>query len=211
MATAPAEMAMFPLQSVLFPGDDLPLHVFEERYRRLVADCLAADGRFGVVLIARGSEVGGVDERCDVGTTARIVRAQPLSDGRWRLLAVGEERIAVHRWLDDNPYPRAEVTAFGDDGDEADAASYTEARRLVTRARALLCELGGPPMREVSDDELTGGWTLCREAPLGAFDRQRLLATASVRARLELLCGLCAETTEDLAALITGRGGAPEA
>ena len=51
-------LPMFPLSTVLFPHAALPLHVFEARYRRLMADCLAGDGSFGVVLIARGPEVG---------------------------------------------------------------------------------------------------------------------------------------------------------
>ena len=100
-------MPMFPLGSVLVPGLLLPLHVFEPRYRALVHDVLAADGRFGVTLIERGSEVGGGDERTAVGTAAQIVQAEESPDGRWGILAVGEERIRVLRWLDDDPYPRA--------------------------------------------------------------------------------------------------------
>ena len=80
---------MFPLSSVLFPGAELPLHVFEPRYRELTDDCLAGDGEFGVVLIARGSEVGGGDQRFGVGTVAHIEAASPFDDGRWALLAEG--------------------------------------------------------------------------------------------------------------------------
>ena len=65
-------LGMFPLSTVLFPQAGLPLHVFEERYRTLMAECLDGDGEFGVVLIARGSEVGGGDQRVDIGTVARI-------------------------------------------------------------------------------------------------------------------------------------------
>ena len=66
-------IGMFPLGTVLLPGAVLPLHVFEPRYRALVADCLAGEQEFGVVLIERGSEVGGVDVRRDIATVARIV------------------------------------------------------------------------------------------------------------------------------------------
>src|SRR5690606_29548107 len=100
---------MFPLGSVLVPGMVLPLHVFEPRYRALVRDCLAGDGEFGVVLIARGSEVGGGDVRTDAGTLARIVRVDEADDGRFAVVAVGLRRIRVVRWLDDDPYPRAEL------------------------------------------------------------------------------------------------------
>jgi Lon protease-like protein len=106
---------MFPLGTVLVPGGLLPLHVFEPRYRRMVADCLAGDRRFGVVLIERGSEVGGGDVRTDVGTMARIVQAEEAPDGRWGLVALGVERIRVDAWLPDDPYPRAETSEWPDE------------------------------------------------------------------------------------------------
>ena len=84
---------MFPLHTVLFPGVALPLHVFEPRYRALTRHCLDGDGRFGVVLIERGSEVGGGDARLSVGTCARIVEAAELPDGRWVLMVLGVERV----------------------------------------------------------------------------------------------------------------------
>ena len=111
---------MFPLSAVLFPGAPLALHVFEPRYRELVHHCLDGDGQFGVVLIARGSEVGGGDERFGVGTMARITAASPFDDGRWALRAEGTTRFAVDRWLPDAPYPVAEVTGLADDADDAD-------------------------------------------------------------------------------------------
>ncbi|HKA85142.1 MAG TPA: LON peptidase substrate-binding domain-containing protein, partial [Acidimicrobiales bacterium] len=101
---------MFPLGTVLVPGMVLPLHVFEPRYRRMVNDSRTHhDSTFGVVLIERGSEVGGGDVRTDVGTLARILRAEELPDGRWILGALGIHRIRVDRWLPDDPYPRAEI------------------------------------------------------------------------------------------------------
>ena len=84
-------LAMFPLGTVLLPGAVLPLHVFEPRYRTLVADCLAGEPEFGVVLIERGSEVGGGDVRRDVGTVARIVEVAELPDGRSALVTVGTD------------------------------------------------------------------------------------------------------------------------
>ncbi|MEY3360946.1 MAG: hypothetical protein RL531_665, partial [Actinomycetota bacterium] len=82
-------LPMFPLGTALLPGAMLPLHVFEERYRALVEHCLARDGEFGVVLIERGSEVGGGDRRFAVGTLARIVEAGRFPDGRYALVATG--------------------------------------------------------------------------------------------------------------------------
>lgn len=119
-----AKLAMFPLGSVLFPTMVLPLHVFEERYRALARDCLAGDREFGVVLIERGSEVGGGDVRTDVGTVARIVEAEEYPDGRFGLVAVGVRRIVVDEWLPDDPYPRADVHDWPDaDATDPGAAS----------------------------------------------------------------------------------------
>jgi len=94
---------MFPLGTVLLPGGAVALHVFEDRYRALVADCLAGDGRFGVVLIERGSEVGGGDRRVAVGTEAAIEAATSFDDGRFGLLARGLRRLEVVQWLGERP------------------------------------------------------------------------------------------------------------
>ena len=102
-------LPMFPLGAVLFPHASMPLHVFEPRYRALMRDCLAGDHRFGVVLIARGSEVGGGDERTTLGTRGVITEAIELADGRWVLEVEGEARIEVTEWLPDDPYPVALV------------------------------------------------------------------------------------------------------
>ena len=102
-------LPMFPLGTVLFPHAALPLHIFEERYRALVETCLRGDGRFGVVLIERGYEVGGGDARFGVGTIARIVEAARTPDGRYLLATVGTDRFRIKKWLDDDPFPRAEI------------------------------------------------------------------------------------------------------
>ena len=100
---------MFPLSAVLFPHASMPLHVFEPRYRELMRDCLAGDARFGVVLIERGSEVGGGDERSGLGTRGVITKSVELPDGRWVLQLEGEAVIEVEQWLPDDPYPVALV------------------------------------------------------------------------------------------------------
>src|ERR1700712_2036566 len=103
----PKAMPMFPLGTVLFPHAALPLHLFEDRYRAMAETCLRGAGLFGVVLIERGFEVGGGDQRFAVGTVARIVEAAQTPDGRYLLATVGTERLRVKKWLDDEPFPRA--------------------------------------------------------------------------------------------------------
>ncbi len=211
---------MFPLGSVLVPGMILPLHVFEPRYRALVRDCTAGAGEFGVVLIERGSEVGGGDARSDVGTMARIVQADELSDGRYAVGAVGMRRIRVTSWLADEPYPRADVVDWPDDEAEgadgiADgsepgsgvAALVAEVAGLLRRTAALQIELGEPaPPLDVAlaDDPLVAGYQATALGPLGAFDKQSLLAARSVLARLEMLRRMLGEHVELAQARLAG-------
>ena len=171
---------MFPLGTVLFPSLVLPLHVFEPRYRTLTRDCLDRDRAFGVVLIERGSEVGGGDARTDVGTVARILEAKELDDGRWVLATVGVRRIRVEHWLPDDPYPRAEVEPW-----EEPPPGDIEIGGLVRRLRRVLglsAELGEaapPATMELSEDPALATYQV---AALAA-DRPRPAAGARHRDR----------------------------
>jgi Lon protease-like protein len=188
-------LPMFPLGTVLLPGMVLPLHVFEPRYRQLVQDCQAGDGEFGVVLIERGSEVGGGDVRTDVGTVAKIAQVQALPDGRYVLATVGARRLRVERWLDDDPYPRAEVVDWPevapDDGEGDEQRRTIEA--LVRRAAALRTELGeqAPPVGlELVDDPVLAVYQAMLATAAGPADLQALLAAPTVSdraAQLEIL------------------------
>ena len=195
-------LPMFPLGSVLVPSAGLPLHVFEPRYRALVRDCLAGAREFGVVLIARGSEVGGEDVRTDAGTVARIVEAVELPDGRWAVAAVGVRRVRVRAWLPDDPYPIAEVEDWPDpvpgDGYEAALAACTARLR---RALALAAEAGdatAPATIELSDDPVLAGYQAATVAPIGPLDRQHLLTAETPDLRVELLGDLLRDAIEVL-------------
>lgn len=193
---------MFPLGTVLLPSAVLPLHVFEPRYRALVRDCLAADRELGIVLIARGSEVGGEDERTDAGTVARIIEAVELPDGRWAIGTVGVRRLRVLDWLPDDPYPRAEVEDWPDPDPGPDHGSTLE--RTVTvlrRVLALATEAGdqsAPVTIELNDDPVLAGYQAAGVAPIGPHDRQRLLVAPSPDARLALLEEMLQEIAEVL-------------
>ena len=198
-------LPMFPLESVVFPASFLPLHVFEERYRRLTRDCLDGDREFGVVLIERGREVGGGDVRTDVGTVVSIVEAEEAPDGRWALGCFGVRRLRVDHWLPDDPYPRAEVEDLieGAWTDAADAA-FADADRLVRRSLALRAELDEPAAPidvALSADPPAAAWQLASLAPLGPLDRQLLLAVDDPADRLHLL----ARMTDEACAVLSQR------
>lgn len=183
---------MFPLGSVLFPHGALPLHVFEPRYRALVEDCLAGDREFGVVLIERGSEVGGGDTRFGIGTVARIVEASQFPDGRYALVTIGVRRLRVHEWLPDDPYPCAIVEDLADDvvdGTELGGARDAVEQRL-RRVLALATELGAavaPGDVRLDDDPVRAGFEACGLAPIGSLDAQRLLEIDDPAVRLARL------------------------
>ena len=137
------ELAMFPLESVLLPGDDLPLRIFEPRYSELVRDCLdSAEPRFGVVLISRGREVGGGDRRCDVGTLARIAECVDAGAGRYVLRCRIGERFKVSEWLPDDPYPRALAQLWPDEPDRPVTAAQVP-RPRGSRAGAVRADRCG--------------------------------------------------------------------
>jgi Lon protease-like protein len=198
-------MPMFPLSTVLVPHAVLPLHVFEPRYRVLMFDCMRAEPEFGVVLIERGSEVGGDDQRFGVATVARIVEATELADGRWVMLAVGTRRVEVKEWLPDDPYPLAVVddrddlawpAAAESGAGEALADSLGAAERAVRRILALAAELGdevAPADVELSRDPAVAAWQLLAVAPVGSLDKQRLLGTDDHGERLRSLTQLAEE------------------
>ena len=182
---------MFPLSLVLFPEQILPLHIFEDRYRRMVEEIIDDDREFGVVLIERGSEVGGGDTRKSIGTLAEIIDSEKSNDGRWLLIAKGTKRIKTSRWLEDSPYPRAEVSFL--DEEEFISCDAQEWLKIVTHMRrvlAILAELGddvAPISINISEDPLLGSFQISSILPITPFDSQKLLEATSVGERCALL------------------------
>jgi len=112
------ELPIFPLPVVLFPGAPQPLHIFEPRYRELLSDCLAADRRFGIAYVTphRAPAVDPAPDLGDVGCVALIRSSEPLPDGRSNILAVGERRFVLRRWVAGSQlYRVAEIEEFDDD------------------------------------------------------------------------------------------------
>ena len=183
-------MPQFPLRSVLFPSMVLPLHVFEPRYRTMVHDLLEGDGRFGVVMIERGSDTGGEDHRSSYGTVARIMESEEYPDGRWGLITVGVERFRVNRWLDDDPYPRADIEIWPDaEPDGIDETRFAEVENRFRRCMALASEMGidTGPLPDRLEPCALGTMQLAALLPVGSLDKQRLLGVESCTARLDAI------------------------
>jgi Lon protease-like protein len=106
------DLRLFPLNTVLFPGMRLPLHIFEERYKLMIRECIEEDAPFGVALIKSGDEVGSSSVPYDVGTMARILQVEYLDDGRMNIFTIGQQRFRIVTVNTTQPYLRAEVTAL---------------------------------------------------------------------------------------------------
>lgn len=113
------ELPLFPLRTVLFPGMELPLRIFEERYRVMVRELLDSGGQFGVLLIRDGEEVGGGAIPHRIGTTARIEECREVEGGRFVLNARGVHRFRLLRMLPARPYPYGEVEYLPDQDEPA--------------------------------------------------------------------------------------------
>lgn len=99
------ELPLFPLNTVLFPGMPLPLHIFEERYQEMIRTCLAEKRPFGVVLIREGqAEYGPLAEPYAIGCTADIIQVQKLEDDRLFILTVGQDRFRIESLNRERPY-----------------------------------------------------------------------------------------------------------
>ena len=173
------------------PGESISLRIFEPRYRQMLSDCLAAQpdddaASFGVVLITRGSEVGGGDARTDVGTLARIEHLVREPDGRAALTCVGGQRFRVGRWLPDSPYPHGEIELLPTPPlSDRHRAAISALAGLVRTALDTLATARGIPRERLpvfDDDALDdallevhgiAGWAA--RVPIGPADRQRIL------------------------------------
>lgn len=193
-------LPIFPLGTVLFPGAELPLRIFERRYRRLIEEVLERpDGarEFGVVAIRSGVEVGehGVQSLHEVGCIARIRHIQPFSDGTFDVMTRGTRRFRMHGVHPSVPdrADRADVELLADTASPRSRDLAERATRLFRRYRRAVLEArgvdAGSPFT-VPDEPAACGFTIASVVALDLTDRQRLLAAATVDDRLLLLAEL---------------------
>lgn len=192
-------LPLFPLTVVLFPGAPLPLHIFEPRYRRLLADCLAGDERFGILPPGPG---GAPPAPGTVGCIGHVRATQPLPDGRTNIVVIGESRFTVEDYeaRPDLPYLVARVREFDDAPGPPVAAELALAvRSLFLRWVEAMRTLG-----DAGDDGID--WPDEPEAfslqAAGAIEadyatRRALLELRSTAERFERLLALLGPLAED--------------
>ncbi|MFT5200795.1 MAG: Lon protease-like protein [Candidatus Aldehydirespiratoraceae bacterium] len=205
---------MFPLEQTILPTAIVPLHIFEARYRQFAADITPRpEPEFGIAPIERGGEVGGDDQRANVGIVARVIQHEEFSDGRWGIVALATRRIRVHEWLTDDPYPRAMVDDWPDqDAAEPRPDAVAEVARLagvldrVRRAVERLAPQQELPDWALPDDPAQAIWTSAVAAQLGAYDAAQLLRSEGTGDRLPLAVEMIEERAAVLEALADERG-----
>ena len=188
---SPRLLPLFPLPLVLFPGAVLPLHVFEPRYRRLLADCLAADREFGLLFLPDGATAADLAPG-SVGCVAFVEQVEPLPDGRSNLIVSGRRRFQLRHLAESpQPYTVGEVRDFDDERDslaELDALAgqlRSTFERVAAAARTISDEPQFTPTLPEHPAELTFAVAALLDLDLAA--RQQLLASRSARERLEEL------------------------
>jgi hypothetical protein len=179
------ELPLFPLHLVLFPGRPLPLHLFEPRYRTMLADCLAGERRFGVVAIRAGREAGGTADVFGIGTVAEIERVDELPDGRFDIVTRGVQRFRIHAFVEGPPYLCATVELL------EEPPSGPGDREVAARVRQLLMpyltSLGAPHelLERLPADPTDLSWLAAAAVQVEVPEQQRLLECDSLAARLD--------------------------
>ena len=103
------ELPIFPLNTVLFPGETIPLQIFEDRYKLMINECIEKNTRFGVALIREGKEVGGPAFPYEIGTIVSLVAHKRTPDGRIRITCIGQEKFEIIEIISESPFLKALV------------------------------------------------------------------------------------------------------
>lgn len=186
----PHRLPLFPLNVVLFPGTPMPLHIFEGRYRTMLADCLEGDERFGLIY----SATSDLPPAGSIGCTAHIHASQLLPDGRSNIVVVGESRFVVEHYLVE-PVPYAVGTVAEIDDTDEGMVAPEHARELARLGEAYLGALhelndtGGASI-EFTDDARVLSFQLSAALELDPERKQRLLSIRSTAERVRQLLRL---------------------
>ena len=198
-------LSIFPLpEVVLFPGMDLPLHIFEDRYKEMILNCLNSDKHFGIVYLK--------DTRCaEVGTKAEVVDVEKLEDGKMNILAEGRSRFKILDLVKEEPYHQALIEPFDDTNSSIDSKvkiTISKIRELSEKALLLY--------DSISDEELSKKLKLPKEPNELLFlvaanltcsydQKQTILETRSSKDRSKQILKLLKEEIKRLEILLENK------
>jgi uncharacterized protein len=184
-------LPLFPLNTVLFPGTPLTLHIFEERYRTMIARCLEQQSPFGVVLIREGDEVveGNLGNQaaqpCEIGTIAQISANVKLDDGRYIITAIGQRRFRIQYLLHHEPYLIGSVALLSEDRPPMVIELASELRQTCDRYWRAVVDATGVQVQPdtLPDDVAAMSYQLADRLQVPRVVKQRWLE-ADLSARL---------------------------
>jgi Lon protease-like protein len=207
--TESGRLRLFPLNTVLFPGAVLSLHVFEERYRRMIAECLDSGEAFGVVLIREGREAGDPDVLpYEIGTTAEIDEVTPLPAGRYHVNTTGGRRFRITEIVSREPYLTAQVEFLPEDEeqDEGDERASELTHRVKGEfreyVRLLIAFSGGAGPIDVPSDPIGASYVVGDALQVADALKQRLLELQTAEARLAAELGFLRRLLPQLRSLV---------
>ena len=186
MANIERELPLFPLGgTVLFPGMDLPLQIFEDRYVQMMTDITRHDSRFGVVLIKEGKEVGAPAIPYDVGTVAQVSHREDTPDGRIILLAEGQERFRSLNIVQQRPYLIARVELLSHE-EPNNSQSAIQVREKYTDYARLLAGMSNEWMKDIKlpEEDAELSYLVAQSLDANPLVKQGLLEMQSVEERL---------------------------
>jgi Lon protease-like protein len=189
MAETVDRFPLFPLGIVLLPSEAVPLHIFEERYKTMISECLASAGEFGIVWLSD-------DGLREVGCTARVTQVlEEFDDGRSDILVVGGHPFRLLRRIDDMAYPAGEVEMLDEPDDPIDEALAAEAHERY----ADLVEQVTDERPSADDLEDLDAYGMAATIEFHAGSKQELLEMRSERERLTYVRDLFVKTMKRLA------------
>ena len=198
-------LALFPLNLVLFPGMELPLHIFEERYKDMIGECLEQDVPFGVVLIKEGLEVGAPADPERIGNSTRILRSESLDQGRMNIVTKGERRFEIEEIIQRVPHVVGRVRFLVELEGEGCAELIPQINdEYVNLVKNLTALTGGYTSRvEIPEDPIELSYAIAGNLNLEPHLRQSLLVTETAATRLFDLIPLLKQGNETLREQIT--------
>ncbi|NDJ85884.1 MAG: LON peptidase substrate-binding domain-containing protein [Chloroflexi bacterium] len=184
------EIPLFPLNTVLFPGMVLPLHIFEERYKIMIQQCLAESRPFGVVLLKSGQAEGELGPVYEIGTTAEVKQVDRLPEGRMNIITVGLSRFRVLETHDLHPY----LSGIVEDLPLEQTGQSVEINTLAKRISSILVDYlslfktlskSNLEIERLPDDPEALGYLTAMVLPVSNYEKQQLLSIRDAHAMLE--------------------------
>ena len=184
------EIALFPLPNlVLFPHIVVPLHIFEERYKLMINNCIDRSEVFGLVLLRSGAEEETEETIHRVGVTARIVEVERLDEGRMNILCEGEKRFRIYRFSQQMPFWKGSVDFVNDEERHATESLYDQVAELYRSVANLSAKLSGSEEAEVALPESPTdlSYMVSYILDIDPEEKQKLLEMDSTAERLRML------------------------